>query len=328
MRRCVHGTADDRVYAAGAMDFDRLRAFVWTLEEGGITAAARRLCRSQPAVTRMLQALEDQVGTVLIDRRARPMKPTAAGEKVLEYAREILEAASRLTDGRFRGGTFRPSLRLGVSRSLFWQLRDPRFVTPVPPIADTDFSIASGWSPALYRRFARGEFDAAVVLLPRAWTPDVPCAVELLRAEPLVVIAPRAKSAPARRRATIADLHGERWVLNPDGCGFRHALARGLAATGHRLRVQFELDAAPQEHLAMVAAGIGCSVVPLSVVTQNLKAAQSVQQLVVAGLDFELGVWATSHLRDRAGAASFAAFADIFRRGGHLAAAGRTAASG
>ncbi|MGE0359897.1 MAG: hypothetical protein AB7H93_06400 [Vicinamibacterales bacterium] len=67
---------------------------------------------------------------------------------------------------------------------------------------------------------------------------------------------------------------------------------------------------------------------PLSAVTQNLKAAQSVQQLVVAGLDFELGVWATSHLRDRAGAAAFAAFADIFRRGGHLAAAGRTAASG
>jgi len=327
MAACAARTRQQRIYAP-AMDFDRLRAFVWTLEEGGITAAARRLCRSQPAVTRMLQALEDQVGTVLIDRRARPMKPTAAGEKVLEYAREILEAASRLTDGRFRGGTFRPSLRIGVSRSLLWQLRDPRFVAPVPPLADTDFSIASGWSPALYRRFARGEFDAAVLLLPRTWTPDVPCRLELLRAEPLVVIAPRPKAAPARRRATLADLHGARWVLNPDGCGFRHALARGLAASGHRLRVQFELDAAPQEHLAMVAAGIGCSIVPISTVTLSLTTAQSVQQLVVAGLDCDLGVWAVSHQRDRSGAAGLDAFADIFRRGGHLAAADRAAVSG
>ena len=40
------------------MDFDRLRAFVWILEEGSFSAAARRLRRTQPAVTRMLQILE------------------------------------------------------------------------------------------------------------------------------------------------------------------------------------------------------------------------------------------------------------------------------
>src|SRR5687768_10355274 len=102
------------------MDFDRLRALVWTIDEGGISAAARRLNRTQPAVTRMLQTLEEQVGAELIDRRARPLKPTTIGLRVLEHARDILQTADRLTDGSVR--STRHVLRLGVSRSLLWHL--------------------------------------------------------------------------------------------------------------------------------------------------------------------------------------------------------------
>ena len=273
------------------MDFDRLRAFVWTLEEGGISAAARRLCRTQPAVTRMLQTLEDQVGARLIDRRARPLRPTTAGVRVLEYAREILQAADRLTDGGLRADAARQTLRLGVSRSLLWQLRDPRFVTPASPLADTDFIVRSGWSPRLYRRFARGEFDSAVLLLPLGWTPDIPCRADLVRRERLVIVQPRPAHAPPKARVTIDQLAGKSWVLNPDGCGFRHSLARSFAEGGHRLRVQFEMDAAPQEHLSMVAAGMGCSIVPSSALKQPLTPLEHIQRLAVEPFDYELGVW-------------------------------------
>jgi DNA-binding transcriptional LysR family regulator len=84
------------------MDFDRLRAFVWILEEGSFSAAARRLRRTQPAVTRMLQILEDQIGAELVERRAKPLRPTAIGARVLQSAREILTAADRLTNGSIR----------------------------------------------------------------------------------------------------------------------------------------------------------------------------------------------------------------------------------
>ena len=177
------------------MDFDRLRAFVWTLEEGGISAAARRLCRTQPAVTRMLQTLEEQVGAELIDRKARPMRPTVAGLRVLDYARDILQAADRLSDGSVRPDTARQILRMGVSRSLLWQLRDPRFAHASSPLSETDFIVRSGWSPRLYRRFVRSEFDGAILLMPIGWTPDVPCSADLLRSEPLVIVAPRGLNA-------------------------------------------------------------------------------------------------------------------------------------
>jgi DNA-binding transcriptional LysR family regulator len=273
---------------AEPMDFDRLRAFVWILEEGGISAAARRLCRTQPAVTRMLQTLEEQVGAVLIDRRARPMRPTAAGERVLKHAREILLAASRLTDGSIPGT--RQLLRLGLSRSLMQHLSDARFVNPGPPLSDTDFIVRSGWSPRLYRRFVRGEFDCAALLMPVDWAPDVPCRINVARKEPLVVIAPRTPGGPAKIRSSFSSLQDREWILNPDGCGFRGALLRGFAEVNHRPRVQFELDASPQEHLAMVAAGIGCSIVPASALKQKSVDTRRIQHIEISDFHCELAV--------------------------------------
>jgi DNA-binding transcriptional LysR family regulator len=305
------------------MDFDRLRAFVWTLEEGNISAAARRLCRTQPAVTRMLQTLEDQVGAQLIDRRARPMRPTIAGAKVLEYARDILAAADRLTDGSVRPGGARQTLRLGVSRSLLWHLRDPRFVHPTAPLSATDFHIRSGWSPRLYRRFTRGEFDGAVLLMPHGWAPDIPVRGGRVRQEELIVIAPRTESEPPRRSVRKEDLQQHSWILNPDGCGFRGALATAMAAAGHRLHVQFEVDAAPQEHLSMVAAGIGCSIVPKSALQQNVRMRDDVQQWSIDGFDGDLEVWVIWDERCQSAPGTEDALAAIFGTPGPASTAAR-----
>ena len=300
------------------MDFDRLRAFVWTLEEGGISAAARRLCRTQPAVTRMLQTLEEQVGAELIDRRARPMRPTVAGLRVLDYARDILQAADRLRDGGVCPGTARQILRMGVSRSLLWQLRDPRFAHPSSPLSETDFIVRSGWSPRLYRRFVRGEFDGAILLMPLGWTPDVPCRADLLRSEPLVIVAPRGLNAGPKGEATLDQLQERKWVLNPDGCGFRHALTSRFAAIGHRLHVQYEMDAAPQEHITMVAAGLGCSVVPASSLTQDSELRDRIQQLTVQDFDHELGIWLLWTDRCKCSVGTHEALASIFARQGNV----------
>jgi DNA-binding transcriptional LysR family regulator len=272
------------------MDFDRLRAFVWILEEGSVSAAARRLCRTQPAVTRMLQTLEDQVGAELIDRRARPMKPTAAGARVLEHR------------------------RMGLSRSLMHHLQDTHLVTPEPPLRETDFVVRSGWSPRLYRRFARGEFDCAVLLMPSQWTPDMPCRSEVVRNEPLVIVAPRDMGAAANARTSLESLCHRAWVLNPDGCGFRGSLLQSFAQVGHRPRIQFELDASPQEHLAMVAAGVGCSIVPESALHQPSSALPRVQRLDVPGFTFELSVSLLWAERAKPTAGTEEALASIFRR--------------
>jgi DNA-binding transcriptional LysR family regulator len=239
----------------------------------------------------MLQTLEDQVGAQLIDRKARPMRPTAAGLKVLAHARTILNAAECLTDGRVHPGAAPQTLRIGVSRSLLWHLRAPGFVNPPPPLRTTDFFVRSGWSPRLYRRFVRGELDGAVLLMPTGWTPDVPYAGRVVRTENLALIGPRDRQGRPRRAVSCEELDSRAWILNPDGCGFREALSRALASSGRRLHVRFEVDAAPHEHLAMVAAGMGHSIVPASTLEQNERLAAHVQELSVTAFDGCLNVW-------------------------------------
>jgi DNA-binding transcriptional LysR family regulator len=70
--------------------FDELTVFVSIYDAGSLVAAARRLRRSPPAVTRALGALEDRIGLRLFDRTTRRLAPTEAGRSLAERARALL----------------------------------------------------------------------------------------------------------------------------------------------------------------------------------------------------------------------------------------------
>jgi DNA-binding transcriptional LysR family regulator len=70
--------------------FDELVVFTAILDSGSLTAAARRLRRSSPAVTRTLAALEQRAGTRLIERTTRRLSPTEAGQRLARQARQLL----------------------------------------------------------------------------------------------------------------------------------------------------------------------------------------------------------------------------------------------
>lgn len=69
-----------------------LRAFVRTIERGSITAAARDLHVSQPAVSKMLRNLEEHAGARLLDRNARAVRPTPQGLLLYEASGTSLAA--------------------------------------------------------------------------------------------------------------------------------------------------------------------------------------------------------------------------------------------
>jgi DNA-binding transcriptional LysR family regulator len=72
--------------------FDELAVLVAVVDEGSLVAAARRLRRSPPAVTRALSALESRVGARLIARTTRQLSPTEAGRKLADESRALLSA--------------------------------------------------------------------------------------------------------------------------------------------------------------------------------------------------------------------------------------------
>jgi DNA-binding transcriptional LysR family regulator len=70
--------------------FDELQAFVTTADAGSLSAAARKLGRSAPSVTRAVASLETRVGAVLLRRTTRALRLTEAGERYLAVARRVL----------------------------------------------------------------------------------------------------------------------------------------------------------------------------------------------------------------------------------------------
>jgi DNA-binding transcriptional LysR family regulator len=76
-----------------------LRAFVRTVERGSVTAAARDLSISQPAVTKHLRNLEQHVGARLLDRSARLVRPTPQGQSLYEASRSALATIDSALEG-------------------------------------------------------------------------------------------------------------------------------------------------------------------------------------------------------------------------------------
>jgi DNA-binding transcriptional LysR family regulator len=81
-----------------AVELRHLRYFVAVVEEGQISAAARRLHLAQPALTQAIQTLEHAVGVRLLDRHARGVTPTAAGTRLFAGAKATIATAERAVE--------------------------------------------------------------------------------------------------------------------------------------------------------------------------------------------------------------------------------------
>nr|WP_272213416.1 LysR family transcriptional regulator [Marinicella sp. W31]MDC2879371.1 LysR family transcriptional regulator [Marinicella sp. W31] len=78
-------------------DWNQVRAFLATAEEGSLSAAARALKVTQPTLSRQVAGLEASLGVSLFERGTRSMTLTAAGRQLLAYAREMNNAANNIS---------------------------------------------------------------------------------------------------------------------------------------------------------------------------------------------------------------------------------------
>ena len=78
------------------MDLDQMRYFVAVAECRSITKAAQQLYISQPSLSRSIAAVEEEAGTLLLDRTTRPLSLTFAGRQYYDTAKQILGLSSDL----------------------------------------------------------------------------------------------------------------------------------------------------------------------------------------------------------------------------------------
>lgn len=144
-----------------------LRAFVAIADTGSFTHAAERLHMTQSTISQQLGRLEEAVGHDLIDRAARPVRSTAAGERLLGYARRILtlqqEAETLLADPV---GT--ASIRIGVPEDIVTAAMAKVFAQFSKQHREVRLDVTAGLSRDLIKRYRGGEFDIVVVKEPAA----------------------------------------------------------------------------------------------------------------------------------------------------------------
>ncbi len=97
------------------MELRHLRYFVMTAQEGSVTRASERLFVSQPAVSRQIKDLEDELGVLLFIREPTGLSLTPAGETALVHARDILIKAEGLQNAlhTFTSNQARHTLKVG-----------------------------------------------------------------------------------------------------------------------------------------------------------------------------------------------------------------------
>lgn len=90
-------------WQAISFDWNQVRAFLATAEEGSFSGAARVLKTTQPTIGRQIGALEEALGVTLVERSVRGLTLTEAGRDLLDYVRAMGEAAtliSMVADGK------------------------------------------------------------------------------------------------------------------------------------------------------------------------------------------------------------------------------------
>src|SRR6266446_3374931 len=103
------------------MELRHLRYFVAVGEDQHYGQAAQRLRVAQPALSRQIQNLEEEIGFKLFDRLARGVKISAAGKLFLEDARRILQQVDEATKRARRVASGQSgTLRVGFVESISW----------------------------------------------------------------------------------------------------------------------------------------------------------------------------------------------------------------
>lgn len=237
------------------MDARYLQSFVTVVEVGSLAEAARRLDLTPAAIAARVHALEEELGVALIKRAGRSVKPTAAGEKILEHARSVLRDIRDLRaiagDGIALG-----ELRLGVFVSAMTSVLPPVLKRLYARYPDLNVFVVTGSSVDLCRQVGTGTIDAAIVVEPQ-FAVAKSCAWVSLVAEPLVVVAPAALAD----QDAHALLRSEPFIRYDRSVLGGQLADRYLRDQGIRPKQRLEIDGL-MAVAALVAQGLGVALLP------------------------------------------------------------------
>ncbi len=241
-----------------------LRSFIAVAEELHFGRAALRLGIAQPPLSQQIFQLEERIGARLFERTQRRVALTDAGRVLLDEARRILAAVENAASAARRAARGETGqLRIAFAATVMFHAL-PRIVRSFrerfPGVYLDLREMASGTQLAALRA---GDLDIGFVREP---LPDPDLEIEVVLREPLMITVEDGHRLAKKKRAAVADLAGEPFVLFPSEIapGLYLQVMRLCADAGFSPRV-VETSRELYTTVSLVAAGVGVSILPASV---------------------------------------------------------------
>lgn len=267
------------------MDLRQLRYFMAVCRTGSVAAASRALHIAQPALSRQMAALEDELGAALFVRLPRGMALTRAGEALRLHAGQAIADVEAIREQVALAAAGKAgSLRIGVMPGFSWLPGLGRAISALSRHASkASVHVESGLSGSLVEAVKRRELDAAVV----GWRSPLDAATTAIPifSDRMALAMPRVLAERLGKVRRLRELAGQEFILFPRASSpsYYDALVRILREAGISIgSLGTEATDSPTI-VGLVSAGLGCSIVPLS---YRIHCPANVVLQEVEGLDF------------------------------------------
>lgn len=251
------------------MDLRQITALVTVAEVGSVTQAARLLHLVQPAVTRQIRLLEEELGVALFERTPQGMRPTPEGEVLVERGRRALRELERArAELRPDVGEFTGVVTVGMLESVVELMASPLVAAVKQKHPAIQLRLVTAYSGHLQQWLDDGDIDVSLVY-DLADTPSV--AVLPLLTELLWVVAPGDAGLQAKKPVAWDDALAHPMILPVAGHGLRALIDRARSEASTSPVVVAEVNAMSAQK-SLVAAGHGWTVLPAAGVAGDIAA--------------------------------------------------------
>jgi DNA-binding transcriptional LysR family regulator len=277
------------------LSLTRLRVLRAVVDQGSFSAAADALDYTQSAVSQAVARLEAEMGTPLLVRDRRRVRPTAAGATLLDHADAIFsQVRAAEEDVAAVLGLRAGHLRVASFPSAGSTLMPQAIATFRRQHPDVQLSLAEGEPEEIAPRLRAGEFDLALLY---AFPGVDDATLEGLQVTPLIedamhVALPVEHPLADKPDLSLWDLRSEDWVQTAASSPCARHVVRSCLAAGFDPHVTFESDDYETVQ-GLVAAGVGVALIPRlaltrvhhGIVVRSLEPASPVRSVVAATAD-------------------------------------------
>lgn len=243
------------------LPIDMLRSFVVISEEGGFTAAADKLGRTQPAISQQIKKLESLLERPLLERDKSRIELTTAGESLLGYARQIL-ALNDEAVGHFAAPPVSGRIRFGIPSEFAITLLPKiisRFAKAYP---DVTLEVTCDLSRNLLLEQKDDQYDLVLALHDKVSAQQRRSMNNFVKTDQLVWVSSAASRAHNQDTLPL--------VAAPSGCIYRKRALQQLGRAKRKCRIVYTIPDLTGIQAA-IDEGLGITVLAKSTVPNTLK---------------------------------------------------------